>query len=122
MPADRDLVFIVDTDQAVRDSLRFVIELDGMSVRTCGSCTELLAHPELALACCAIVDGAAFERDGSSVLEQLEAGASMPIVLVADHISRRALPRTIAGGRLIVVEKPVMDDALLRCVREIRAV
>jgi FixJ family two-component response regulator len=121
MPVARDIVFIVDGDQAVRDSLRFVVALEGMDVRACGSGAELLAHPELDAACCAIVDGKTLDRDGPEVLAKLEAGREiLPVVLIADHVSRRPLARTIGAGLFHVVEKPVLDDALLRCVRAVR--
>jgi FixJ family two-component response regulator len=118
MPVQRDIVFIVDSDQAVRDSLRFIVELEGVDVRTCGSCAELLAHPEFRTGCCAIVDGKTLDSDGPDVLEQLESSRDiLPILLIVDHISRRLLQRTISAGVFYVVDKPVLDDALLRCLR-----
>ena len=119
MPTGR-VVFIVDSDHAVRDSLRFSIELDGMDARTCGSGHELLAHPELADGCCAVVDGKTLHRDGADVVARLQAGCdTLPIVLIADHVSRRLLAKAIGSGVFHIVDKPVLDDALLRCVRAI---
>jgi len=120
MPARRDLVFIVDGDQAVRDSLRFVVELDGMDVRTCSSVTDLLTHPDLSAGCCAIVDVRTLGRD-RELLERLESNQeTLPVVLIADHVSRRMLTRPTAPGGFCIVEKPVLDDALLQSIRAVR--
>jgi FixJ family two-component response regulator len=119
----RDVVFIVDDDQAVRDSLRFIIELDGMDVRICGSCAELLAHPELDTGCCAVIDGKTLSRDGQEILERLETGRDVPpIVLIADHIGQRRFQRAISAGVFRVVDKPLLDDELLRCIRALRRI
>jgi len=117
----RDVVFIVDGDYAVRESLRFVIELDGIDVRTCSSCKELLSHPELDAGCCAVVDGKTLAGDGADIIARLEMGLDvLPIVLIADHIGRRRFRRAIGAGLFHVVDQPVLDDALLRCIRAIR--
>jgi FixJ family two-component response regulator len=122
MPAPR-VIFIVDRDLAVRDSLRFSIELDGMDVRTCGSGRELLAHPELAEGCCAVIDGKTLHRDGAEVVARLQASCDiLPIVLIVDHVSRRSLAQAIGSGRFHLVEKPVLDDAVLQSVRAIRRI
>lgn len=119
--ADGQVVFIVDRDLAVRDSLRFSIELDGMDVRTCGSGQELLDHPELADGCCAVIDGRTLHRDSPQVVQRLQAGCDLlPIILIADHVSRRLLADAIERGLFHLVEKPVLDDALLRSVRAVR--
>jgi FixJ family two-component response regulator len=122
MPAGR-VVFIVDRDLAVRESLRFTIELDGMKVNTCSSGQELLAHPELAEGACAIVDGKTLHGAGPEVGEGLLAVCEiLPIILIADHVSRRLLARMISSGFFHLVDQPVLDDALLRCVRAVRRV
>jgi two-component system response regulator FixJ len=119
MPGGR-VVFVVDRDQAVRDSLRFSIELEGMDVRTCASGTELLAHPEINSGSCAIVDGKTLDEDGDEFVEKLRARSDvLPVVLIVDHVSRRLLSDTIGQGVFHIVEKPVMDDALLHCVRTV---
>lgn len=119
--ADGGVIFIVDRDLAVRDSLRFSIEVDGMDVRTCNSGQELLDHPELADGCCAIVDGKTLHNDGLQVMARLQASCDrLPIILIVDHVSRRLLTDVIGRGAFHLVEKPVMDDALLRCVRAVR--
>ncbi len=120
MPGTR-VVFIVDRDSAVRDSLRFSVELDGMNARTCGSGRELLEHPELDNGCCAVVDGRTLDHDGAAVATELQARRHvLPLVLILDHVSQRLLARMIDVSLFHVVEKPVLDDALLRCVRAVR--
>jgi FixJ family two-component response regulator len=119
--ASGQVVFIVDRDPAVRDSLQFSIELDGMDVRTCGSGQEMLDHPELSNGCCAVIDGKTLHRDGAQVMEKLQAASGLlPVILIADHVSRRLLAEAIGLGLFHLVEKPVLDDALIHCVRAVR--
>ena len=120
MPSD-GLVFIIDRDQAVRDSLRFSIELDGMEVRTCDSGKELQAHPDISKGSCAIIDGGTLHRDGPEVAAKLQADYPvLPVVLITDHVSRRLLAHSAGVARFHFVEKPVLDDTLIRCVRAVR--
>ena len=118
MATAREVVFVVDRDHAVRDSIGFSIALEGMEVRTCGSVVELLGHPELGNGCCAIIDGKTLYRDGPDALAKLKMGCKgLPVVLIVDHVSRKLLARAIDEGLFEVVDKPVLDDVLIRCVR-----
>jgi DNA-binding NtrC family response regulator len=121
MPATPALVFMVESDQAMRHSFRFSLELDGFEVRTCGTVAELLAHPDLGTACCAVVDGNTLAHDKPDAIAALEGHrARPPLVLIADHIGRRRFARAIASGLFHVVETPVLDDALVRCIKALR--
>ena len=52
MTKAQDIVLVVDDDLAVRESLKFALELEGLSVRACGSGEEFLSHPDLPRARC----------------------------------------------------------------------
>jgi FixJ family two-component response regulator len=91
-----------------------------MEVRTCGSVNDLLTHPELSAGCCAIVDARTLGRD-RELLERLESNQeTLPVVLIADHVSRRMLIRSLSADAFCIVEKPVLDDALLQSIKAVR--
>ncbi len=46
MNSGSDIILVVDDDFAVRESLKFALELEGLVVHACGSGMELLRHPD----------------------------------------------------------------------------
>ena len=52
----QEIVFVVDDDLAVRESLKFALELEGLVVRVCGSGAELLRHSDLSHAGCLVME------------------------------------------------------------------
>ncbi|MGL4291318.1 MAG: response regulator transcription factor, partial [Phreatobacter sp.] len=56
MPVSRGLVIVVDDDEAVRNSLKFALELEGLEVRLYGGADELLAGPRLPAEGCLLID------------------------------------------------------------------
>ncbi len=114
------LVLIVDDDQAVRDSLKFALELDGLSVVTCGSGAELLSHPELGRARCLVLDYQMPAMNGFAVLKELKRrNVSTPVILITAPVSRDVLQRAVAAGVAGVLEKPLLEDILLDKIRHI---
>ena len=56
MATSKSLIFVVDDDAAVRNSLKFSLEVDGFAVRTYAGAEELLGADDLAESHCLIVD------------------------------------------------------------------
>jgi FixJ family two-component response regulator len=109
------VVAIVDDDDAVRDSVRFLLEMADFIVRTYESPARMLANGWRDLGCL-VVDQHMPGMTGLEVLAQLRAaGARLPVVLITGSISpdleRRA---TELGARVMV--KPLVEDDLLAFV------
>ena len=68
MPTVKPIIIVVDDDPAVRDSLKFSLELEGLTVHTCDSGKSLLDHPQLKQAGCVVLDYKMPEMDGFEVL------------------------------------------------------
>jgi FixJ family two-component response regulator len=120
MSAGSHLVLIVDDDRAVRESLKFALELEGLEVQVCAGGNELLGHPHLMRAGCLVVDYQMPDMDGFAVLTALKArNCHVPVVLITSNppaaIRRRA---AIAGVRHIV-EKPLLDSKLIESILDI---
>ena len=67
------VAFVVDDDPAVRDALRFSLELQGLTAHTCSSGEGLLAHRALAESDCIVLDYKMPGMNGLDVLEELAA-------------------------------------------------
>jgi len=119
-PEGRDILFIVDDDLAVRQSLKFSLELEGFEVMTCGSGDELLRHPALAEARCLLIDYKMPEMDGIELLERLaQANVRVPVILVTSHVSRLVSQRARAAGVRHMIEKPLLDGQLYDTIQSV---
>ena len=108
------IVLVIDDDQAVRDSLKFALELEGLSVHVCAAGAELLAHPELAAAQCLLLDYKMPGMDGLGVLGRLaELHINVPVILMTGHLTETLRRRATKAGVRHIVEKPFLDGALV---------
>jgi FixJ family two-component response regulator len=110
--ASRDTVAIVDDDEAVRHSLRFLLEVIGHKVETFASAAEFL-KAELGKLLCLIVDYHMSDMTGLDLAERLRTeGNTVPIMLTTGLPSRAIYARAAEVGVDEVLEKP-LDETLL---------
>ncbi len=122
MSMRQNIVLVVDADVAVRDSLKFALEVEGLVVHACSSGTDLLSHPALGAARCIILDHKLPTMDGFAVLEHLTLRkVPAPVILMAAHATESVCRRAAAAGIRHVVEKPLLDSALMDRIHEILA-
>ena len=69
MYARSHVVLVVDDDLAVRESLKFALELEGLEVHACAGGADLLDHPQLMHAACLVVD---YQMPANGWLRSLE--------------------------------------------------
>ena len=108
-------VAIVDDDEAVRDSLRFLLEVAGHSVVSFASPADLLGTKPRLFACL-VVDQHMPQMTGLDLVARLRReGETMPVLLITGSPSPAILSRAKALG-LSVLEKPASDDVMLEFV------
>lgn len=112
------LVHVVDDDIAVRDALRWLLEGEGLDVRTYANAEEFLARFTSDRAGCALVD---LRMPGMSGLELQEALAQrrvrLPLVFVTAHGDVPLAVIAMRRGAVDFVEKPFTDEHLVEAVR-----
>ena len=122
MTKPRDIVLIVDDDLAVRESLKFALELEGLAVGVCGSGADLLRHPDLLRAGCLVLDYKMPEMDGFEVLDRLAAlSVPVPVILITPNAAAPVRRRAKAAGVRHVLEKPLSDSALRDSISDVLA-
>ncbi|MFG1427530.1 response regulator transcription factor [Roseixanthobacter glucoisosaccharinicivorans] len=112
-----NVVLLVDDDPAIRNSLKFALELEGFDVRTFAAPGEILAA-DLPERGCIVVDYYLPGQDGLELLGQLKArDVALPAILIttnpADNVRRRASSAGVA-----IIEKPLLSNALSDAVRD----
>jgi FixJ family two-component response regulator len=111
------MVLVVDDDAAVRNSLKFSLELEGFAVRLYADGRELLNDPQLPAGGCLVLDQVLPGMSGLDVIDALRhRGASNPAVLITSHASRQLRRRAAAAG-IAVIEKPFFGNALVDAIR-----
>jgi FixJ family two-component response regulator len=112
------IVAVVDDDPAVCGSLKFSLELEGFAVRAYASGAELLDAGDLADCSCLVVDQRMPGMNGMELIARLrERKVLTPAVLIVSHLNA-ALRARAAKECVSIVEKPLLGNGLLDCIRE----
>jgi two-component system, LuxR family, response regulator FixJ len=107
-------VAVVDDDDAVRESLQFLLETAGFSVATYHSASHFLNDATLADLICLVVDQHMPEQTGLQLVSRLRGqGATLPIALITGSSSPDLVRLARQLGVSQVMEKPLDDDLLL---------
>lgn len=116
MPAEPH-VYIVDDDEAVRESLSVLLETCAYNVHSYGSAPEFLtAAPGLPLGCL-IVDIRMPEMDGFELQRRLnDLSLAFPVIVVTGHGDVPLAVRAMKAGALDFIEKPFSSQAILASV------
>jgi len=117
--AEKTAVIVVDDDHAVRESLKFDLELEGLCVQALAGGAELLAYPDLDQAACLVLDCKMPAMDGFAVLDALAGRiAAVPVILITAAVTETLRRRAERAGVFRVLEKPLLDKTLLKNIRE----
>jgi two-component system response regulator FixJ len=117
MTADPD-VHVIDDDEAVRESIDFLLRSAGLSVRTYDSATSFLdAAPKIG-AGCVITDVRMPGLTGIDLLRRLqEMQIGLPVIVITGHGDVPLAVEAMKCGAVDFLEKPFDDDVLLASVR-----
>ena len=116
MPVDAP-IYVVDDDEAVRNSLAALLQAKGHVVRGFASASGFLeTAPALRLGCL-IVDVHMPEMDGLELQQRLnERGLCFPLVVITGHGEVPLAVRAMKAGAVDFIEKPFAPQAILDSV------
>jgi two-component system response regulator FixJ len=115
------VIAVIDDDSAVRNSLKFLLELEGLVVRIYTNGAELMGAGDLARCDCLVVDQNMPEPKGLDLIALLRAREfNAPAILITSHPSASLRDRA-AKARVPIVEKPLLGNALLDKIRDMIA-
>lgn len=114
--ADRT-VFILDDDEAVLNSLRFALEIEGFEVRLFRNTGEIFTQSEFPKSGCLVLDFNLPGMDGLNVLAALrKRGVDLPAILITGQQSKVISKRATVAG-VLILEKPLLGNALSEAIR-----
>jgi len=108
------IVHVVDDDEAVRDSMRALLESYGIEVYAYASAREFLVADPAQPGGCVLVDLHMPGMGGLELLEALQAqGSRIPVIAITGRSDSMLKERATRAGAVTLLEKPVSDEALL---------
>jgi two-component system, LuxR family, response regulator FixJ len=111
-------VFVVDDDEAMRSSLKWLIESTGMPVQTFDSADAFLTGYSPDWSGCLLLD---VRMPGMSGLELqaylARADYRLPVIIITGHGDVAMAVKAMQAGALDFIEKPFHDEDLLRSIR-----
>jgi FixJ family two-component response regulator len=111
----KSVILVIDDDPAVRNSLKFALEIEGFCVRAYRSAAELLQE-ELPPTGCLVVDYNLPGMNGLDLLALLhERNIRLPAILITTHPTAMIRSRAASAG-VYLIEKPLLTDTLFQCI------
>lgn len=111
-------VFVVDDDDAARDSLVMLLKSDGLTSRGYVSAHDFLATFDLAARGCIITDLRMPGMDGIEMIRELKGvGCILPVMVITGHADVSRAVDAMKAGAVDFIEKPYESERILRVVR-----
>jgi FixJ family two-component response regulator len=108
------VVHVVDDDEAVRDSMRALLESFGLNVKTYASARDYLLTSPVQPCGCMLLD---LHMPGMSGLELMDVlhgrGSKLPIIAMTGRSDAALKERVARAGAMTLLDKPVADETLL---------
>ena len=117
MPDDSAIVFVVDDDMSVRESLESLIRNAGWLAELFASGQEFLARPRLTVPCCLLLDVSLPGLSGLELQRQIAQRTEMPIIFITGHGDVPMTVQAMKAGAIEFLTKPLRRDALLNAIR-----
>jgi two-component system response regulator FixJ len=115
---DNRVVHIVDDDEAVRQSLAFLLSSAGLAVRLYDSATAFLAGLASVKGGCLITDMRMPDMTGLELLHALKARAcGLPAIVITGHGDVALAVEAMKAGAVDFIEKPFDEEAILHAVQ-----
>jgi FixJ family two-component response regulator len=111
------VVFVVDGDVAVRETLERLIEHAGFRPRTFASAEAFLASPKALVPSCLILDLMPPDLDGLELQRRMADHPELPIIFIAEGADIAATVRAMKAGAVEFLTKPLVAEAVLRATR-----
>jgi two-component system response regulator FixJ len=115
--APQPTIYVVDDDDAVRDSLKILLESYGLSVSDFGSVSEFLDGLDPVENSCLVLDLHLPAMGGFDVMNTLaRRGVPLPVIVITGRGDAQTKARALEAGAVAFLEKPVDDQVLMNAI------
>ena len=112
------IVFVVDDDVSVRESLELLIEFAGWQPEIFASAAEFLAHPRTTTPSCLVLDVSLPDLNGLELQKLIGSERiDMPIIFITGHGDVPMSVQAMKAGAVEFLTKPFDDEVLLTAIR-----
>src|SRR5688572_3692292 len=113
------IVFVVDDDVSVRESLELLIQTEGWQPETFASAQEFLARPRAPVPSCLVLDVSMPDLNGLELQQRLAPDrGDMPIIFITGHGDIPMSVRAMKAGAIEFLTKPLGNQALLGAIAQ----
>src|ERR1700754_511491 len=113
------IVFVVDDDVSVRESLELLIRCEGWEPQTFASALEFLARPRALVPSCLVLDISLPGLNGLDLQKQVAVERpDMPIIFITGYGDVPKTVQAMKAGAVECLTKPFSDDVLLSAIRQ----
>ena len=116
MPDVTSIVFVVDDDVSVRESLELLIKSAGWQPETFVSAQDFLSRPNPTVPCCLVLDVTLPGLSGLELQKQLVDRTGMPVIFITGHGDVPMTVEAMKAGAVEFLTKPFKDDVLLNAI------
>src|SRR5205809_5524980 len=114
----KPIVFVVDDDVSVRESLELLIKFAGWQPEIFASAEEFLARPRVETPNCLVLDVSLPDLNGLELQKLIAMDrVDMPIIFITGHGDVPMTVQAMKAGAVEFLTKPIDDDALLTAIR-----
>ena len=114
------IIYVVDDDEAARDSLKLLLESHGMVVSDYASTEEFARAPVVGRKACVILDQHLPGTSGLDFLAALDGTlAELPVIMITGRGDPAIRVRAEQLGVRVFLDKPVTEEPLLASIRQV---
>ncbi len=111
------IVFVVDDDISVRESLQALIVSAGWRVQVFGSAQEFLGNPRVSTPSCLVLDVSLPGLTGLELQQRVVDRPDMPIIFITGHGDVPMTVKAMKGGAVEFLTKPFESEVLVAAIR-----
>jgi FixJ family two-component response regulator len=111
------VVFVIDDDVSVRESLELLLRWEGWHTETFASAEEFLARPRVDVPSCLVLDVSLPDLNGLDLQKRITDRTDMPIIFITGHGDVPTSVQAMKAGAVEFLTKPFGHDVLLDAIR-----
>jgi FixJ family two-component response regulator len=116
-PGPTPVVFIVDDDLSVRESLQSLVHSAGWQAETFASAKDFLARPRVVTPSCLVLDVQLPDLSGLDVQQRVVDRIDLPIIFITGYTDVPITVRAMKAGAIEFLTKPYQSDVVLDAIQ-----